>query len=168
MWGDMPRQVADGRWWNVDDDTRLASLGPNSPPGHVIGSCGPREPQPRASQPKNSLLRNSSSLWILRFFTKLPPAPPINLSSSATQRNPHKMPPKRIVVERSAPRSRAPKGVFASTYETLTSAENAAMVRSITAFGVSTTYRAHWEPCIWLRPPRAASCVLQHGLLTTV
>lgn len=44
------------------------------------------------------------------------------------------MPPKRIVVE---PRSRrAPKGVIGSTYDALTSPENAAVVRSIAIFGV--------------------------------
>lgn len=44
------------------------------------------------------------------------------------------MAPKRIVVE---PRSRrAPKGVIGSTYDALTSSENAAVVRSIAIFGV--------------------------------
>lgn len=47
-----------------------------------------------------------------------------------------KMSPKRIVVERSAPRG-APKGFFGSTYSILTSSENAAVVRSIGLFGVS-------------------------------
>ncbi|KAK3316942.1 hypothetical protein B0H66DRAFT_605210 [Apodospora peruviana] len=32
---------------------------------------------------------------------------------------------------------RAPKGIFKSTYDTLTSAENASVVRSIALFGVS-------------------------------
>lgn len=44
------------------------------------------------------------------------------------------MPPKRIYVEKAS--RRAPKGFVASTYETLTSAENAAVVRAITVFGV--------------------------------
>ncbi|KAI1071171.1 hypothetical protein NW752_000646 [Fusarium irregulare] len=48
------------------------------------------------------------------------------------------MPPKRIVVE---PRSRrAPKGVIGSTYDALTSPENAAVVRSIAIFGVVVTF----------------------------
>lgn len=46
------------------------------------------------------------------------------------------MPPKQIYVEPASSRSRAPKGVFASTYEALTSAENASVVRSVGIFGV--------------------------------
>lgn len=45
------------------------------------------------------------------------------------------MPPKRIYVEKAS--RRAPKGVLASTYDALTSSENAAFVRSIAIFGVS-------------------------------
>ena len=45
------------------------------------------------------------------------------------------MPPKRVYIEK--PSRRAPKGVLGSTYETLTSPENAAVVRAITVFGVS-------------------------------
>lgn len=48
-----------------------------------------------------------------------------------------KMPPKRIYVEKSQPK-RAPKGFVASTYETLTSSDNAAVVRSVAMFGVSS------------------------------
>lgn len=44
------------------------------------------------------------------------------------------MQPKRIQVERSG--RRAPKGVIASTYDTLTSPDNAAVVRSVALFGV--------------------------------
>lgn len=44
------------------------------------------------------------------------------------------MPPKRIYGEKGG--RRAPKGFVASTYETLTNAENAAFVRSIAIFGV--------------------------------
>lgn len=47
------------------------------------------------------------------------------------------MPPKRMYVDGPGSR-RAPKGFFGSTYETLTSADNAAVVRSIAIFGVST------------------------------
>ncbi|KAK3942821.1 TOM core complex subunit [Diplogelasinospora grovesii] len=51
------------------------------------------------------------------------------------------MPPKRITVEKaSAPRSRAQKGYLRSTYDTLTSPENASVVRSVTAFGVAVTF----------------------------
>lgn len=45
------------------------------------------------------------------------------------------MAPKRVAGGRGAPR--APQGFFGSTYETLTSSENAAMVRSIGVFAVS-------------------------------
>ncbi|KAM0236752.1 hypothetical protein ACHAPO_004793 [Fusarium lateritium] len=48
------------------------------------------------------------------------------------------MAPKRIAVE---PRSRrAPKGVIGSTYDALTSSENAAVVRSIAIFGFAVTF----------------------------
>jgi hypothetical protein len=48
------------------------------------------------------------------------------------------MPPKRIYGEKGG--RRAPKGFVASTYDTLTNAENAAFVRSIAIFGVSFHY----------------------------
>ncbi|KAK4081126.1 uncharacterized protein Triagg1_2658 [Trichoderma aggressivum f. europaeum] len=48
------------------------------------------------------------------------------------------MPPKRIYGEKGG--RRAPKGFVASTYETLTSAENAAFVRSIAIFGAAVTF----------------------------
>lgn len=48
------------------------------------------------------------------------------------------MPPKRLYGEKGG--RRAPKGFVASTYETLTSAENAAFVRSIAIFGVRIAY----------------------------
>ncbi|CEI66584.1 unnamed protein product [Fusarium venenatum] len=48
------------------------------------------------------------------------------------------MAPKRIAVE---PRSRrAPKGIIGSTYDALTSSENAAVVRSIAIFGFAVTF----------------------------
>ncbi|KAI1029869.1 hypothetical protein LB503_008342 [Fusarium chuoi] len=48
------------------------------------------------------------------------------------------MPPKRIQVE---PRSRrAPKGFISSTYDALTSPDNAAVVRSIAIFGAAVTF----------------------------
>lgn len=46
------------------------------------------------------------------------------------------MPPKRIYVERASSKS-APKGFIGSTYDMLTSSDNAAVVRSIGIFGVS-------------------------------
>lgn len=46
------------------------------------------------------------------------------------------MPPKRIYSEKQGKRA-APKGYIASTYETLTSSDNAAVVRSVAMFGVS-------------------------------
>ncbi|KAK0386662.1 hypothetical protein NLU13_6497 [Sarocladium strictum] len=46
-------------------------------------------------------------------------------------------PPKRSVGGRGAPR--APQGFFSSTYDALTSSENAAMVRSIGIFAVAVT-----------------------------
>lgn len=39
-----------------------------------------------------------------------------------------------------APKSRAPKGVIASTYSTLTAPENASVVKSLTAFGVAVAF----------------------------
>lgn len=42
----------------------------------------------------------------------------------------------RIVVQRADPRRPAPKGYFASAYRTLTSPENASVVRSVAVFGV--------------------------------
>lgn len=48
------------------------------------------------------------------------------------------MPPKKVYVERGLGSGRRiQKGYIASTYETLTSPENSAMVKAIAAFGVS-------------------------------
>lgn len=52
------------------------------------------------------------------------------------------MPPKRIHGEKSR---RAPKGYLASTYDTLTSPDNSAVVLSIAAFGVSFVSEASFE-----------------------
>lgn len=50
------------------------------------------------------------------------------------------MPPQqRIVVQRGPASGYEPKGALRSTYDTLTSSENAAVVRSILAFGVCPT-----------------------------
>ncbi|KAK8913100.1 hypothetical protein VCV18_011568 [Metarhizium anisopliae] len=49
--------------------------------------------------------------------------------------------PKRVLVEKPSSR-RAPKGFFASAYGTLTSSENAAVVRSIAMFGVSLAWES--------------------------
>lgn len=47
------------------------------------------------------------------------------------------MPPKqRIVVQRGPPAGSEPKGTLRSTYDTLTSSENAPVVHSVLAFGV--------------------------------
>ncbi|KAK1752291.1 hypothetical protein QBC47DRAFT_405495 [Echria macrotheca] len=45
------------------------------------------------------------------------------------------MPPKAI-----SGRSKAPKGYFRVAYDTVTSPDNAALVKSITAFGVAVTF----------------------------
>jgi hypothetical protein len=42
----------------------------------------------------------------------------------------------RIIVQKADPRRPAPKGYFASAYSTLTSPENASVVRSVAVFGV--------------------------------
>ncbi|GAO15579.1 hypothetical protein UVI_02050120 [Ustilaginoidea virens] len=47
------------------------------------------------------------------------------------------MAPKRISGEKAS--RRPPKGLFVSAYETLTSPDNAAVVRSIALFGVSSS-----------------------------
>ncbi|KJZ77400.1 hypothetical protein HIM_03124 [Hirsutella minnesotensis 3608] len=49
------------------------------------------------------------------------------------------MPPKRMQVGGSGSR-RAPKGFLGSTYETLTSSDNAAVVRSIAIFGAAIAF----------------------------
>ncbi|KAH7313796.1 hypothetical protein B0I35DRAFT_480454 [Stachybotrys elegans] len=60
------------------------------------------------------------------------------------------MPVKRVQ-DRSAGR-RAPRGVVGATYDTLTSPENAAVVRSIAIFGVAVTFFASsWAE--FLLPP---------------
>ncbi|KAF3761071.1 hypothetical protein M406DRAFT_324626 [Cryphonectria parasitica EP155] len=51
------------------------------------------------------------------------------------------MPPKRVIVERGyGSGKRIQKGYFASTYETLTSPENSAMVKAIASFGVGVAF----------------------------
>ncbi|KAK8148586.1 hypothetical protein MY10362_003807 [Beauveria mimosiformis] len=47
------------------------------------------------------------------------------------------MAPKKVLVERQGRRAAAPKGYIASTYDTLTSPENASVVRSIAVFGAA-------------------------------
>lgn len=42
----------------------------------------------------------------------------------------------RIVVQKADPRRPAPKGYFSTAYSTLTSPENASVVRSVAVFGV--------------------------------
>ncbi|KAJ6784462.1 hypothetical protein PWT90_02880 [Aphanocladium album] len=50
------------------------------------------------------------------------------------------MAPKRVLVEKSGRRGAAPKGYFASTYDALTSPENASVVRSIALFGTAIAF----------------------------
>ncbi len=66
------------------------------------------------------------------------------------------MAPKRVFIESGTPRSRAPKGVIASTYSALTSPENASVVKSVAIFGVcldilapSTKLVACYMPCAY-------------------
>ncbi|KAJ3498957.1 hypothetical protein NLG97_g728 [Lecanicillium saksenae] len=49
-------------------------------------------------------------------------------------------PPKRVLVEKSGRRGAAPKGYIASTYDALTSPENASVVRSLAVFGVAVAF----------------------------
>lgn len=58
------------------------------------------------------------------------------------------MPPKRVLVETSSRSRGGSKGVFRQTYDTLTSAENAPVVRSIAVFGV----------CRMLAPTSSLAC----------
>ncbi|VUC25313.1 unnamed protein product [Clonostachys rosea] len=51
------------------------------------------------------------------------------------------MPPKRIAVDRSGSRGSS-RGFLASTYDTLTSSDNAAVVRSIGVFGLAVAFLA--------------------------
>jgi hypothetical protein len=53
----------------------------------------------------------------------------------------------RIVVQKADSRRPTPKGYFSTAYNTLTSAENASVVRSIAVFGVSYTFFSGiWSP----------------------
>ncbi|CAL3972752.1 hypothetical protein PZA11_004209 [Diplocarpon coronariae] len=47
------------------------------------------------------------------------------------------MAPKRVQIQHADYRRPAPKGYFSSAYSTLTSPENASMVRSVAVFGVA-------------------------------
>ncbi|KAI8624950.1 hypothetical protein F5Y19DRAFT_480003 [Xylariaceae sp. FL1651] len=62
------------------------------------------------------------------------------------------MAPKRIAVEPAGSRSRASKGVIASTYSAITSPENASVVRSVAIFGAAVAFFASpWSE--FLLPP---------------
>ncbi|KAI1079740.1 hypothetical protein F5B20DRAFT_580895 [Whalleya microplaca] len=61
--------------------------------------------------------------------------------------------PTKVVVERSAPRSRAPKGYFRSTYDAVTSPENADVVRSVAVFGAAIAFLASPWGEFFLLPP---------------
>ncbi|ROV87182.1 hypothetical protein VMCG_10654 [Cytospora schulzeri] len=50
------------------------------------------------------------------------------------------MPPKRVVYVQPGGSRRQPKGYFASTYDTLTSPENSAMVKAIASFTVGVAF----------------------------
>ncbi|CRK28931.1 hypothetical protein BN1708_015394 [Verticillium longisporum] len=50
------------------------------------------------------------------------------------------MPPKRFISEKPGSRSRQPRGYFASTYDALTSSENASIVRSVIVFGAAVSF----------------------------
>jgi len=52
----------------------------------------------------------------------------------------------RVIVQKADPRRPAPKGYFSSAYGTLTSPENASVVRSIAVFGVGFLY---FQLCVW-------------------
>lgn len=106
------------------------------------------------------------------------------LTLSAIQTYTYTMAPKRAISGRGAPR--APQGFFASTYDTLTSSENAAMVRSIGVFAVSASgsrsewlnaylrshrllsqfFRAHGASCFCLRK-RSPGLIDEPQLLTS-
>jgi len=58
----------------------------------------------------------------------------------------------RIVVQKADPRRPAPKGYVASAYNSLTSPENATVVRSIAVFGVAVAFfSSSWSE--FLLPP---------------
>lgn len=73
------------------------------------------------------LMESVSSSCLFDPKTKLCP------TASTISSTPTTMPPKYVTGGRRV----APKGYFRSTYDTLTSSENAAVVKSIAAFGVS-------------------------------
>ncbi|ROV98564.1 hypothetical protein VSDG_04350 [Cytospora chrysosperma] len=50
------------------------------------------------------------------------------------------MPPKRVVYVQPGGSRRQPKGYFASTYDTLTSPENSAMVKAIASFAAGVAF----------------------------
>lgn len=62
------------------------------------------------------------------------------------------MAPKRVLVEKQGRRGAAPKGFIASTYDTLTSPDNASVVRSVAVFGVRPIRRRISFDMRWLVP----------------
>lgn len=62
------------------------------------------------------------------------------------------MAPKRVQIQPADHRRPAPKGYFSSAYNTLTSPENASVVRSIAVFGVSYTLPYSVLSLVYLRP----------------
>jgi hypothetical protein len=76
---------------------------------------------------------------------------PLLFSTSNQPTQSFKMPPKvqRVALQ---PAKRTPKGYFASTYSTLTSPENASVVRSVAVFGVALAFfSSSWSE--FLLPP---------------
>ncbi|KAK1248868.1 hypothetical protein MKX08_007088 [Trichoderma sp. CBMAI-0020] len=74
------------------------------------------------------------------------------------------MPPKRIYGEKGR---RAPKGFVSSTYDALTSAENAAFVRSIAIFGAAVTFlSSSWGEILLPPYDSPMRLILEKRLLT--
>ena len=71
----------------------------------------------------------------------------INLHLPLTTQSNGRMAPKqqRITVQKADPRRPAPRGYFSSAYNSLTSAENASVVRSVAVFGVRTLHNISIE-----------------------
>jgi hypothetical protein len=107
--------------------------------GPILANHKPQTPQLRrkpirdekAPTPKFRLHRIIDNQHF-RYHCQQPPTSPPSPASFTKLI----MAPKRILVERSGPRSSPPKGFFGATYNMLTSSENAPIVRSIGVFGV--------------------------------
>ncbi|SPN99498.1 related to component of translocase of the outer mitochondrial membrane complex [Cephalotrichum gorgonifer] len=70
----------------------------------------------------------------------------------------------RVVVQRGGPVGSSPQGFIGSTYATLTSADNAAIVRSLLAFGAGVAiFSSSWAEL--LLPPYAEPPIFRPRLL---